>query len=68
MLDQPAYFYRLAHISLIFNLQAASLILVFKRRLFHKGNPRGYEGNRNSENEESIPSFPPLLSSLAAYS
>lgn len=68
MLHQPASSYRLAHIRLIFNLQAASLILIFKRRLFHKDNPRGYEGNQNSENEQRIPSFPPLLSSLAAYS
>lgn len=41
------------------------LILIFKRRLFHKDNPQGYEGNQNPENEQRIPAFSPLLSSLA---
>ena len=67
-LYQAASFYRLAHIRLWSLMETASLIPIFKRRLFHKDNPRGSEGNQNSENEQRIPSFSPPLSSPAPYS
>lgn len=62
-LRQAASFYTLAHIRLRSLTETASLIPIFKRRLFHKDNPPGgSEGNQNSENEQRIPSFSPLLS------
>lgn len=47
MLYQPASFYRLAHIRPWSLRETASLILIFKRRLFHKDNPRGSVRNQN---------------------
>lgn len=47
MLYQAASFYRLAHIRPWSLRETASLILIFKRRLFHKDNPRGSVRNQN---------------------
>lgn len=47
MLYQAASFYRLAHIRPWSLRETASLILIFKRRLFHKDNPWGSVRNQN---------------------
>lgn len=47
MLYQATSFYRLAHIRPWSLRETASLIVIFKRRLFHKDNPRGSVRNQN---------------------
>lgn len=65
---KAASFYRLAHIRPRSLIETASLIHIFKRRLFYKDNPQGSERNQNSENEQRTLSACPLLSSLPPYS